>query len=130
MNLNEKVIEHIKCSHAALDTAKVELEKAAAAKAAAEALIPAAVEALIQHARIDPNDREKAAALLRDPAGALTLLIKTADVSRTVAPRAIGSPQQAPSTTATAPRPRYTGEKGSEKTAAAIAFEEKILGPR
>lgn len=126
-DLRETVLEHIKCSHAALDAANTELTKKAEAEKAAQALIPEAVEALIKHDRIDPAQREKAAEILKDPAQVLKILIKTADSNNTVKPKAMGTPT-GETKTAGATRPRFTGERTSEKTAADLAFERTLFG--
>lgn len=91
-DLQDLVLEHIQASHAALDTAKTQLEKAAADKAAFEAGLPAVVEALVRHQRILPEAREKLAAALRDPAQLLEIMLKVADPAVTTAPARLGGP--------------------------------------
>ncbi len=61
------VLQHIQCSHAALDAANVALTKTAEQRKQADSLIPAVVDALIKHDRIEPGQREKAAEMLKDP---------------------------------------------------------------
>lgn len=78
MSLPEKVIEHITLTDAALKNAAA-MEKAASAKTAqVAALIPQVVDVMVRHERVMPAEREKLAAMLRDPAKALELLIKVA----------------------------------------------------
>lgn len=128
-DFRQQVLEHIKCSHAALDAANTELTKVAEQQKQAEELIPQVVDALIKHERIEPGQREKAAELLKDPVNALKVLLKTADTTQSVKPPAIGAPDPT-KTAGVVPqgRPRYTGERSSEKTAADIAFEQALLG--
>lgn len=92
LDLSELFLDHIQASHAALDAAKSELEKAAAADREVADLVGPAVEALVRHQRIDPALREKCAAALRNPAEALKILIKAADPGVTTRPAAIGAP--------------------------------------
>lgn len=90
-SLNEKVLETIQISATALDKAERELGEKRAADVKVAALIPSAVDALIANERIDPADREKAAEALKDPARALEILIKAADVNNTIRPRQLGT---------------------------------------
>ncbi len=122
------VLEHIKCSHAALDAANVEFTKLAEQRKAADALIPDVVEALVKNERIEPSQREKAAEMLKDPVKVLQVLQKAADANNTTKPKALGAPAPGAEKTAGAGRPRYTGERTSEKTAADVAFERALLG--
>lgn len=87
----DKVLETIQLSATALDKAEAELNVKRAADVKVAALIPSVVDALIANERIDPADREKAAAALADPVRALEILIKTADVNMTIRPRQLGT---------------------------------------
>jgi hypothetical protein len=78
MTLPEKVIDYIGFSDAAMEKAAEFHRQVATKQAEVEKLIPAAVDALVAHERITPAEREKAAAMLKDPAQALTLLTKMA----------------------------------------------------
>jgi hypothetical protein len=93
-NIAEKTIDYIQCVEAALDVAQKELNQKQAADARINDLLPKAVEALIQFERIDPADREKAASALSNHAKALEILIKAADVNRTVKPKSLGKPEK------------------------------------
>jgi len=90
-DLNEKLLDYVQCSATALEVAEKELVEKRAADQKVASLIPAAIEALIANERIDPADREKAAAALKDPARVLEILIKTADVNNTIRPRTLGT---------------------------------------
>lgn len=90
-NLNDQLLDYVQCSATALDVAEKELSEKRAADVKVAALIPQALEALIANERIDPADREKAAAALKDPARVLEILIKTADVNNTIRPRTLGT---------------------------------------
>lgn len=87
----DKVLETIQISATALDKAEAELNVKRAADVKVAAMIPTVVDALIANERIDPADREKAAAALADPARALEILLKTADVNNTIRPRQLGT---------------------------------------
>lgn len=76
--LAERVIDALGYAGAALDHAQRQQEAADAQQKLAEALIAPAVEALISGERIRPEDREKAAQILRDPVQTLELLTKVA----------------------------------------------------
>ena len=78
LNLAEKVIEHINVSHHALEKAAAAEDAANVKQAEVAALIPQVVDTMIQHERITPNQREKLAEMLADPAKALELMIKVA----------------------------------------------------
>lgn len=130
-DFREQVLHHIKCSHAALDVANTELTKVAEQQKQAAELIPQVVEAMVQHDRIEPTQREKLAELLADPATVLKILMKTADAKNTVKPPALGSPTtEKVAGVVPQGRTRYTGERTSEKTAADLAFEQTLFGTR
>lgn len=92
-SLEAKSTDYVECTSALINKLEAELESHRMAKSAAEALIEQAVDALILHEKIDEKSRQKAAAMLRDPATALEVLIRTADPSITVHPAPIGRPE-------------------------------------
>lgn len=94
-NLYEKTVDYVQCVEAALAAADKQLNEKQASDAKVNDLIPKAVDALIQFERVDPADREKAAEALTNHAKALEILIKAADVNRTVRPKAIGKTEKA-----------------------------------
>lgn len=126
MDFVEMVLDHIACSHAALDKAHDFMQKQAAVSQQVEELIPEVVEALIKHERIDPSQREKAAALLRDPVQALKILIKTADVNQTIRPKSMGAPHHSPTTRSATSS--YRDFHTREESEAYRIFKEKLLG--
>jgi hypothetical protein len=87
----EKVIDMIGFSSAALTKAASSMAAKEAQDAKVAALIPAAVEALIQNERIAPHQKEAAAEALRDPVRALELITKLAG-HRNTAERQLGTP--------------------------------------
>ena len=93
-NFVEKTVDYIQCVEAALDVAEKRLNEKRAADDRINDLLPKAVDALIQFERIDPADREKAASALTNHAKALEILIKAADVNRTVKPKALGKTEK------------------------------------
>lgn len=78
LSLPEKVIQHIQLTDTALQKAAAFEKTAATKQAAYESKIPAVVAAMVQFERIAPNQKEKLAEMLKDPAQALDLMIKLA----------------------------------------------------
>jgi NADH:ubiquinone oxidoreductase subunit E len=118
------VVDYVECSAAALDAAEKLVKQAEAAQHKAAALIPAVVDALIAHERIDPKDREKCAAMLKDPVKVLEILEKTADTNRTSRPRQLGHAVQEKKASA---NPPYVGARTSQARASDLRFDE-VLG--
>ena len=118
---NATVLELIQISSTAIEKAETELNEKRAADVKVAALIPAVIEALIRNERIDPADREKAAEALKDPARALEVLIKCADVNMTIRPRTLGT---AVEKKASAPgrTDNYVGRRTSEPKESDLAF--------
>lgn len=78
LTMAEKVLEHLQVSEQGLKKA-AEAEAAHRAKQAqVEALIPQVLDTMISHGRIRPDQREKLAQALRDPARSLELMISVA----------------------------------------------------
>jgi hypothetical protein len=73
-----QVIDYVEASSTALAQASDTIEKQAAQKQACDELIPAAVDALAEHGRIEQHEKQAAAEVLADPVKALQLLIKVA----------------------------------------------------
>ena len=78
MGLPEKVIEYVSAASTGLQKAAEFQSLVNTKHAECVNLIPSVVEAMVQHERIEPGQREKLAALLRDPAEVLKLLVKVA----------------------------------------------------
>lgn len=104
MTLPEKIIDYIGYSDAAMEQATAFQKSAAAKQAAADALIPAAVEALVSHERLKPAERAKAAEVLKDHAKCVELLTKLAGHRNATELSALGT---------------LVDEKGNTKTAGA-----------
>jgi hypothetical protein len=119
------VVDYVECSAAALDAAERQIKQAEAAQLKAAELIPSVVEALVAHERIDPADREKCAAMLKDPVKVLEILEKTADANRTIRPRQFGhAVQEKKASASTSP---YVGLRSSQAKASDLRFDE-VLG--
>ena len=118
------VVDYVECSAAALDAADRLVKQAEAAQKKASELIPAVVDALIAHERIDPADREKCAAMLKDPVKVLEILEKTADTNRTIRPRQLGHAVQEKKASAQSP---WVGLRSSQARASDLRFDE-VLG--
>jgi hypothetical protein len=73
-----QVIDYVEASSTALAQASDTIEKQAAQKRACDELIPAVVDALAEHGRIEQHEKAAAAEVLADPVKALQLLIKVA----------------------------------------------------
>ncbi len=78
LTLPEKVIEHIRVSDHALTKAAAAEEATRAKQAEVDALIPQVCDVMVQFERITPQQRDKLAEMLRDPAKTLELMIKVA----------------------------------------------------
>jgi len=78
MTLPEKVIEHIRVSDHALTKAAAAEEAALTKQAEVNQLIPQVCDVMVKHERITPQQRDKLAEMLKDPAKALELMIKVA----------------------------------------------------
>lgn len=115
LSLPEKIVEHVGFANAALEKASGVIRGFETKQAKASALIPQAVDALVAGDRIqdNPQQREKAAAMLRDPEQALQLLIKVA-THRNAQEGTVGRPhseKQASHNTASNP---YVGRRSSD----------------
>lgn len=77
--LQEKVLDYIACTGAALEKAEKQASDKAAQDAQIEKLIPGVVDALARNGRIKPQEKEAAASLLHDPIKALEILGRTAE---------------------------------------------------
>jgi ATP/maltotriose-dependent transcriptional regulator MalT len=118
------VVDYVECSAAALDAAEKIIKQAEDAQKKASEKIAAAVDALIAHERIDPKDREKCAAMLKDPVKVLEILEKTADTNRTIRPHQLGKAVQEKKASASSP---YVGLRSSQARASDLRFDE-VLG--
>jgi hypothetical protein len=119
------VIDYVECSAAALDAADKLIKQSEANQKKASEIIPSVIDALIAHERIDPKDREKCAAMLKDPVKVLEILEKTADTNRTIRPKQLGSAVQEKKASAQ-PSP-YVGARTSQARASDLRFDE-VLG--
>jgi len=77
-SLPERVVQHIQVSNTALEKASAFEQAHRHKQAQVEALIPQVVDTMVQHERITPNQREKLAEMLKDPAKVLELMVKVA----------------------------------------------------
>ena len=77
--LQQKVIEQIAWSSAALDKAESALSEKQAMEQKCAELIPAVVDALARNERIDEHEKQAAADMLQDPVKALEILEKVAE---------------------------------------------------
>ena len=130
-DLREEVLEHIQCSHAALDVAHEQLQKQAAQQQELEALVPEAVKALTENERIDPAQQQKAAELLKNPVEVMKILIKTADVNNTIRPRPLGTTEGGQTKEGSADpgyNPNYCGQRTSVEKESDRKFREALLG--
>ncbi len=131
-DINETVIRHIQCSHAALDAAAAEREKTAQVQKQVADNIPAVIDLLIAHNRITPGEREKCAGVLADPVRSLAFLANLADPSKTVKtaqvvdPAALGNPSN-PGKTKTAGL-KVAGLTPSGKRPQDVAYERRLRG--
>lgn len=127
MDLRKMLLDHIESSHKALATADKALRKQAEVEKQVESLIPKVVEALVAHERIAPAQRQKAAALLRNPVQALRILLKTADINNVLRSGRLGSPVKTASAGVSTP-PSYIGYRFNKESEADRAFRQALLG--
>ena len=99
LTLPEKVVDYIGYTDAAMEKAAAFQQKVAAQQVKIAELIPAAVNALIEHGCIPEEQREKAAEALRDPVRVIEILTKTA---AKVGVASLGSPVDGTTKTASA----------------------------
>jgi hypothetical protein len=107
----QKVVDYVHCTNAALEKAAADRQTKLAQDQKVKALIPDCVEALISNGRVAPENREKLAAALTDPAKCVELLTKLA-AHRVEAETQLGRPTttQQPTKTASA-RNTYDGQR-------------------
>lgn len=79
LTLPEKVLEHVKVSSIALEKAAAAEEARQTKQAEVDAIIPGVCDTLVEHERIRPEQRDKLAEALKDPAEVLNILIKVAN---------------------------------------------------
>ncbi len=90
--IQQKVIEQIAWSSAALDKAdKALAEKSAAEERVAE-LIPNVVESLLRNERIEEHEKDAATEMLQDPTKALEILEKVAEHRNAAENGQLGTP--------------------------------------
>lgn len=92
MTLPEKVVDFIGYADAALEKAAEFQQQVSTKQKAAEALIPAAVEALVANERIQPTEKAKAAEVLKDPVQVLEILTKVASHRNPAELSTLGTP--------------------------------------
>lgn len=126
MNSIKEVIDYVECSQAALDAADKLVKEASSTKEKVASMIPAVLDALVTHERIDPKDREKCANLLKDPVKVLEILQKTADTNRTIRPRQLGH-AVTEKKASDASQSSYVGLRSTGERASDRRFDE-ILG--
>lgn len=88
-----QVIDFVEASSTALAKAGDAIEKQAAQKQACDELIPAVVDALAEHGRIESHEKQAAAEVLADPVKALQLLIKVAGHRSDAEQLSLGRPE-------------------------------------
>ncbi len=93
--LPEKVLEYIEATGAVLEKSAALLTEKEAQEKKCATLIPTAVEALLSNGRIEPHQTKEAAELLKSPAMALEILIKTAQHRNDAERSKIGQPVDA-----------------------------------
>ena len=90
--LVQKIVDYIGYSDAALTKAAAELDVRASQAEKIAQLIPAAVNACVEHERIEPHQKEALAAALQDPVRAMELVIKLAAHKNAAEVSRLGTP--------------------------------------
>lgn len=101
VTLQEKVLNYIQCSGAALEQAEKQASEKKSQEKQVDDLIPGVVESLLRNGRIEPHQKDAAVKLLRNPIKALEILGKTAEHRNDEETARLGSPV-APKTTKSA----------------------------
>jgi hypothetical protein len=78
LTTQEKVLEHIGYSAAAMEKAAAFHAHVAQQQTKVAALIPACVKAMVDNERVKPDEAEKLAKVLQDPVAVIALLTETA----------------------------------------------------
>lgn len=125
-NFVEKTVDYIQCVEAALNSAESQLNEKRASDERINDLLPQAVDALIQFERIDPADREKAASALSSHAKALEILIKAADVNRTVKPKVLGRSEKQATDTYDSLNDPYVGRRTTSERESDRRFRQHL----
>lgn len=138
IELQKKMLGCVQAAEAAIEKAAAERKAYQEKRAAAEARLPGVLDKLILHRRIDPADREKAAAKCLDPVGVLEILELAADPAVTIDPPQAGTPVKAAGQNGHAggqngrngwqSHPNYVGARRPEKSAADHAYEARLRG--
>lgn len=90
--LQQKVIEQIAWSSAALDKAENALAEKQSMEQKYAELIPAVVDALVKNERIEEHEKSAAADMLQDPLKALEILEKVAEHRTSAETGQLGTP--------------------------------------
>lgn len=135
---DERVLEAIQISGAALEKAETELHEKRASADKYQHRLPSVIEKLAKFGRIDntPEDRQTIARVLSTPEGALDVIEKLAEYAEDNSPAPIGTPVDSkgrPASTVKKASAKFEGggrpgARTSEKSAADRQFEMAILG--
>tara|TARA_Y100001938_G_scaffold120883_1_gene168025 strand:- start:14628 stop:15029 length:402 start_codon:yes stop_codon:yes gene_type:complete len=127
--LQQKVIEQIAWSSAALDKAETALAEKQASEQMYAKLIPAVVDALARNERIEEHEKAAAADMLRDPVKALEILEKVAEHRVEAAVGQLGTPEGAVKSAGyNSLSSPFTGVPTSQEKESDRRFREAILG--
>lgn len=125
-NFAEKTLDYIQCVEAALSAAEGQLNEKRASEEKINELLPKAVDALVHFERIDPADREKAASALTSHVKALEILIKAADVSKTVKPKSLGKPEKQANNSYDSMNDPYVGRRTTSERESDRRFRQHL----
>lgn len=127
--LQQKVIEQIAWSSAALDKAETTLAEKQAVEQKYAKLIPAVVDALAKNDRIEEHEKTAAAEMLHDPIKALEILEKVAEHRTGAESGQLGTPtgtvKSASYNSLTSP---FTGVPTSSEKESDRRYREALLG--
>jgi|TARA_B100000809_G_C15032716_1_gene492567 hypothetical protein len=127
--LQQKVIEQIAWSSAALDKAETALADKQASAQKCAGLIPAVVDALARNERIEEHEKASAADMLQDPAKVLEILEKVAEHRSSAELGQLGTPEgtvkSASYNSLTSP---FAGVPTSQEKESDRRYREALLG--
>jgi hypothetical protein len=126
--LQQKVIEQVAWSSAALDKAERALREKSANDQQRSELIPGVVDALVRNGRIEEHEKEAASNLLTDPTKTLEILEKVAEHRSAQEIGQLGTPTGTEKVAYDSLNSPFTGVPTSQEKESDRVFRERLLG--
>jgi hypothetical protein len=126
--LQQKVIEQVAWSSAALDKAERVLREKSADEQQRSELIPSVVDALVRNGRIEEHEKEAASNLLADPTKTLEILEKVAEHRSAQEIGQLGTPTGTEKVAFDSLNSPFAGVPTSQEKESDRVFRERLLG--